>query len=235
MENNIPVVKLEFEKFYLTLKEKLKKEKGREPTADDYLEILDDNQLTKLYDCLNRWKAEISQVISMNRNIETGNTLDEIEFWADFIKILKSIKKQVESPDVQITLDIAIKKEKTFITTPFQKDTKTDEYTKRADSYNILLKDIPIKEMYNSNNVDDLIIQIRKIFEVVKNKMRLSDYPLKRIQQLIDCVNEDMISQLIKIIRPNLMSMKYEDFHELMKKCSNLFDPKRREGKAQRS
>ena len=148
----------------------------------------------------------------------------EIEFWVDYIKVIKSIRKQLESSDVQITLDIAIKKGKTFITNPFQINTKTDEYIKRADSYNILLKDLPIKEMYNSNNIDDLIIQIQKIFEVVKNKMRLSDYPLKRVQQLIDCVNEDMISQLIKIIGPNLMSMKYDDFHELMKKCSNLFE-----------
>ena len=222
--SNIPVVKLEFEKFYLAIKEKLKKEKGREPTADDFLSVLDDNQLNSLYDCLNKWQAEISQVIKMDRNLSDGNTLDEIEFWVDYIKVIKSIRKQLESSDVQITLDIAIKKGKTFITNPFQLNTKTDEYIKRADSYNILLKDLPIKEMYNSNNIDDLIIQIQKIFEVVKNKMRLSDYPLKRVQQLIDCVNEDMISQLIKIIGPNLMSMKYDDFHELMKKCSNLFE-----------
>ena len=222
--SNIPVVKLEFEKFYLAIKEKLKKEKGREPTADDFLSVLDDTQLNNLYDCLNKWQAEISQVIKMDRNLSNGNTLDEIEFWVDYIKVIKSIRKQLESSDVQITLDIAIKKGKTFITNPFQLNTKTDEYIKRADSYNILLKDLPIKEMYNSNNIDDLIIQIQKIFEVVKNKMRLSDYPLKRVQQLIDCVNEDMISQLIKIIGPNLMSMKYDDFHELMKKCSNLFE-----------
>ena len=222
--SNIPVVKLEFEKFYLAIKEKLKKEKGREPTADDFLGVLDDSQLNNLYDCLNKWQAEISQVIKMDRNLSNGNTLDEIEFWVDYIKVIKSIRKQLESSDVQITLDIAIKKGKTFITNPFQINTKTDEYIKRADSYNILLKDLPIKEMYNSNNIDDLIIQIQKIFEVVKNKMRLSDYPLKRVQQLIDCVNEDMISQLIKIIGPNLMSMKYDDFHELMKKCSNLFE-----------
>ena len=222
--SNIPVVKLEFEKFYLAIKEKLKKEKGREPTADDFLSVLDDTQLNSLYDCLNKWQAEISQVIKMDRNLSDGNTLDEIEFWVDYIKVIKSIRKQLESSDVQITLDIAIKKGKTFITNPFQLNTKTDEYIKRADSYNILLKDLPIKEMYNSNNIDDLIIQIQKIFEVVKNKMRLSDYPLKRVQQLIDCVNEDMISQLIKIIGPNLMSMKYDDFHELMKKCSNLFE-----------
>ena len=222
--SNIPVVKLEFEKFYLAIKEKLKKEKGREPTADDFLSVLDDNQLNNLYDCLNKWQAEISQVIKTDRNLSDGNTLDEIEFWVDYIKVIKSIRKQLESSDVQITLDIAIKKGKTFITNPFLLNTKTDEYIKRADSYNILLKDLPIKEMYNSNNIDDLIIQIQKIFEVVKNKMRLSDYPLKRVQQLIDCVNEDMISQLIKIIGPNLMSMKYDDFHELMKKCSNLFE-----------
>ena len=32
----------------------------------------------------------------MNRQISEGNTLDEIEFWADYVQILKNIKKQLK-------------------------------------------------------------------------------------------------------------------------------------------
>ena len=221
--SNIPVLKLEFENFYLQKKERIKKEKNREATVDELSEGLDDIQIVKLCDSLTKWKTEISQIIQINRQLKDGNTLDEIEFWEDYIKALKNIKKQVESPDVQMTLNILKKAQKFFITNPFESDTKTDEYMKKANSYNILLKDLPIKEMYNSNRIDDLTEQIKKIFEVIKKQMKFSMYPLQRVQQLIECISEDMYNQIIKILGPNLMSIKYEDFHELNKKCSYLF------------
>ena len=65
------------------------------------------------------------------------------------------------------------KRRKVFITKPFENDTKTDDYIKRAKSYNILLKDLPVKEMYNSNSIEDLTKQIEKIFEVIRKQIKL--------------------------------------------------------------
>ena len=221
--SNIPNIKLEFEPFFLEKLDKIKKEKGRDATLDEMFEELDDTKINNLCDSLTRWKTEISQVIQINRELKDGNTLEEVEFWVDYIKVLKSIKKQVESPDVQMTLNLAKKANKVFITKPFENDTKTDDYIKRAKSYNILLKDLPVKEMYNSNSIEDLTKQIEKIFEVIRKQIKLSMYPLTRVLQLIECISEDMYSRVIKILGPNLMSIKYEDFHELYKKCKQLF------------
>ena len=221
--SNIPNIKLEFEPFFVEKEEKLKKEKGRDPNVDELFEGLNDIQIMKLCDSITKWKIEISQIIQMERKLKDGNTLDEVEFWVDYIKVLKSIKKQVESSEVQMTLDIAKKAGKVFITKPFENDTRTEDHIKKAISYNILLKDLPVKEMYNSNNIDDLTNQIQKMFEVIRKQMKLSMYPLTRVQELIECISEDMYSQITKILGPNLMSIKYDDFYELIKKCKHLF------------
>ena len=84
--SNIPVLKLEFENFYLQKKERIKKEKNREATVDELSEGLDDIQIVKLCDSLTKWKTEISQIIQINRQLKDGNTLDKIEFWEDYIK-----------------------------------------------------------------------------------------------------------------------------------------------------
>ena len=43
-------------------KEKIKKEKGREPTVDEMYEDIDDNKINKLCDSISKWKTEISQI-----------------------------------------------------------------------------------------------------------------------------------------------------------------------------
>ena len=120
-------IKLEFEPFFTEKMEKIKKEKGRDPTVEEMFEGLDDNQIRKLRESINKWNTDISKIIHMNRQISEGNTLDEIEFWADYVQILKNIKKQVESKEVQMTLDLVKKKSNDPITNVFEKNTKTED------------------------------------------------------------------------------------------------------------
>jgi dynein heavy chain 1 len=220
---NIPKIKLEPEPFLYAKMEKIKNEKGREATLDELYENLDDIKKNDLYNILNKWKTDISQITKMDRELKDGNTLDEVTFWNDYLKALKNIKKQVESYHVQMTLSIAKKDNKTFITNPFENDSKTDEYIKKANSYNILLKDLPIKEMYNANSIEELSKQIQKIFEVIRKQIKQSSYPLTRVNNLVECINEDMYSRVIKLLGPNLMSINYQDFEDLYGKCENLF------------
>ena len=220
---NIPKIKLEPEPFLYAKMEKIKNEKGREATLDELYENLDDIKKNDLYNILNKWKTDISQITKMDRELKDGNTLDEVTFWNDYLKALKNIKKQVESYHVQMTLSIAKKDNKTFITNPFENDSKTDEYIKKANSYNILLKDLPIKEMYNANSIEELSKQTQKIFEVIRKQIKQSSYPLTRVNNLVECINEDMYSRVIKLLGPNLMSINYQDFEDLYGKCENLF------------
>ena len=220
--SNIPVIKLEYEP---ELKQKMDKirQEGREPTLDELSEGLSDDYINKLCDIINRWKADISNVIKMDREVKDGDTLEEVNFWIDYEKALNAIKKQVEAPEVQMTLAIAKKANKVFVTKGFEEDTKTDTLIKKAESYNILLKDLPIQAMYNSGSIADLVEQIKRIFEVIKNKMKISAYPSSRIYQLVENLSKDLYNHLLKLLGSNLMKMEYKDFITLYKQCKELF------------
>ena len=106
------------------------RQEGREPTLDELSEGLSDDYINKLCDIINRWKADISNVIKMDREVKDGDTLEEVNFWIDYEKALNAIKKQVEAPEVQMTLAIAKKANKVFVTKGFEEDTKTDTLIK---------------------------------------------------------------------------------------------------------
>ena len=220
--SDINQFKLEFEPFFIEKLEKIKKEKGRDATVDEMLEGLEDDQKRKLTESIFKWKSDISKIIQANRSINEGNTLDEIEFWLDYVKVLKNIKKKIESKEVQMALAVAKRANKGLIANVFEKDIKTDDNIKLADSYNILFKDLPVKQMYNSNSLDDLTIQIQKIFDEIGRRMKFSEYPLKRLASLIECLYEDIYGMIIKIVGPNLMKGKYEDFIDIYNKCKHI-------------
>ena len=221
--SNIPPIKLEYEPTLMEKMEKLKKEKGRPATLEEVYEGLSDDLINKLVDVINKWKNDISQVIKMDRQVKDGDTLEEVNFWLDYEKVLNNIKLLVQAPEVQMTLAILKKANKGFATNPFEVDTRTDTYIKKAESYNLLLKDLPIKAMYNAGNIPELIEQIKKIFEVIRSKMKISAYPTARIYQLVENLSSDLYNHLLKLLGSNLMSMNYDDFIILYKQCKQLF------------
>ena len=104
--SNIPPINLEYEPELIEKMERIKKEKGRDATVDELYEGLSDNYINKLCDIINKWKTDISQVIKMDREVKDGDTLEEVNFWADYEKVLNNIKLQLEAPEVQMTLAI---------------------------------------------------------------------------------------------------------------------------------
>ena len=221
--SNIPSINLEYEPELIAKMERIKKEKGRDATVDELYEGLSDTYINKLCDIINKWKTDISQIIKMDREVKDGDTLEEVNFWADYEKVLNNIKLQIEAPEVQNTLAILKKANKVFVTNPFESDTKTDSYIKKAELYNVLLKDLPIQAMYNAGNINEIIEQIKKIFEVIRNKMKISAYPTARIYQLVENLSTDMYNHLLKLLGSNLLKISYEDFIVLYKQCKQLF------------
>ena len=221
--SNIPVIKLEYEPELKEKMDTIRKENGREATVDELSEGLNDDYINKLCDIINRWKADISQVIKMDREVKDGDTLEEVNFWLDYEKALNAIKLQLEAPEVQMTLAIAKKANKVFVTKGFEEDTKTDSLIKKAESYNVLLKDLPIQALYNAGSVTDIIEQIKIIFDIIKNRMKISAYPSSRIYQLVENLSNDLYNLLLKLLGSNLMSMDYNEFILLYKQCKELF------------
>ena len=228
LSNKTPKIPLELE----LVKEKIetiKEEKGKNASVDDLLEILNFNDKIRdsIIDFLNNIYFYINYDLEREvEHQEYHDTLEEINFWLFYENTLKNIKSQLEAPEVLMTLAI-FKKENSFLFSHyFEYELKTieekiDYYIKKAESYNLLLKDLPIKAMNNSKNISELTEQIKKIFEVIRNKMKVNTYPVTYIYKLLEKINVDMTEHLLELLESNFKN--YEDFIVLYKQCKQLF------------
>ena len=149
--------------------------------------------------------------------------MDEINFWRDYEITLKNVKLQIESPEVRITLGLVANAKKFFITKSFEEDSKLDEPIKKVEFNNSLLKELPISPLLVSNKIPDITMYLQKIFEHIKNKMKISWYPVQRMVNLIEVISKDLNSHLISVLGNKLMIMKFPDFIKLYKECKTLF------------
>ena len=62
----------------------------------------------------------------------------------------------------------------------FNADTDIDPKLKIAREYNKLLKDIPIKSLLESDTIDQMGVNIKKIFDYLKRVRQIGTYPLPR-------------------------------------------------------
>ena len=221
--SNIPNIKLEGDPELKEKMEKFQQEKKTPATVDDLSEGCNDDYITKLCDIINRWKADVSQIIKLDRNIMQGDTLEEINFWRDYETTLKNVKSQIESQEVQMTLGLVRNARKIFITKGFEEDTKIDEPIRRVEGYNLLLKDLPIIPLTTATEIPEISNYLKKFFEHLRNKMKISCYPIARMIQLIEVLSKDLNEHLITVLGPKLMTMSYESFLKLYKETKELF------------
>ena len=221
--SDIPTIKLECEPELKKKMDEIREKKKHEPTVEEIAETCDENYILKLCDLINKWKTDISKVIKTDRDVSQGDTLQEVNFWRDFETTLKNIKTQIESPEVEMTLGLVKNARKFFITKGFEEDTKIEEPIKRVELANLLLKDLPIVPMTTATSIPEIGNYIKKIFEHIKARMRISWYPITRMLQLIEVISKDLNAHLISVLGKNLMTMKFEDFIKIYKESKALF------------
>jgi dynein heavy chain 1 len=222
--SDIPNVKIEADPELKARVEKIKVS-GREPVVEDFQDKINEEFIMKLIDNLNRWKIDINSVLKLDRQISQGNALQEVNFWKDYETTLIGIKKQLDSSEVKLTLDILKSNKKFFATTSFEEDTKLEDPIRKANSYNNLLKDLPIVSITTTNSIDQITNHLRKIFEHLRTKMKISNYPVSRTYSLIEVLSKDLNTHLLDILQnSNLMNSEYEDFRDLYKKLKELFN-----------
>ena len=107
-----PLVKEKVEEFY--------KNNGKYPTVDDIKDSFDENAFNRIGDLINKWKNDIIDYTKLENDLDQGDSLDEINFWIKSEVIYRSIKSQLESPEIQLTLDLAKNARKIFAINSFE-------------------------------------------------------------------------------------------------------------------
>ena len=112
--SDIPDVKLETDPLVKAKIEEFYKANGKYPTADEIKDSFDENTFNRLGEIINKWKNDIISYTQLENDLDKGDSLDEINFWRKSEVVCRSIKAQLDSPEIKITLDLAKNARKIF-------------------------------------------------------------------------------------------------------------------------
>ncbi|MCQ2815661.1 MAG: AAA family ATPase [archaeon] len=222
--SNIPTVNLTPEPDLKAKIDEITAKEGREPTVEEITAAMKGKDTTKINDKILKWEGEVTELTHFTKNIAEGNSMDEVNFWRDYEAALRNAKAQIESPNVQMALAI-VKSEKSNnrLAQRFEENTKLDSFIKNAEMCNFLLRELPIVGLTTATQIPDMADYLKKIFESLRGKMKVSTYPVKRMFQLIETISKDINAHLIEIYGNRLMTLDYEKFHEIYKQSKSLF------------
>ena len=95
----------------------------------------------------------------------------------------------------------------------FQQNINVSFEIKKAQEYNMLLKDCPINAFISAKDFKSAHKSIKDIFDHLKTLKSGGSYPLKRIFELFEAFSRDVSKRILKILEEyNLMTMENKQF-----------------------
>ena len=99
-----------------------------------------------------------------------------------------------------MTINILKQAKKFSVTKSFEEDTQLGPTIAKVNSYNSLLKDLPIASLTTSKNITHISNVLNRIFDYLREKIRASTYPTQRTYSLIENLSKDLNNYHIEIL-----------------------------------
>lgn len=176
---------------------------------------------------LNEWKKSILRVTKLTRDVSSGSTIQEVNFWLAMERAINAIYDSKESVPIEFTFNILRQNKRFLATTGFMQDVGLSEEGREKDKvhrYSSFLKDLPIKRLLSSNDLPELIRSLELLFGHLKQLRRI-DYPLGRSIALVHTLARDVVSQVQSSLlnSKKIMNVPYAEFVHLTAGFDELF------------
>lgn len=180
----VPEVLLAVDVFVVQVFDEARKKSAPLPTAEQHATVLGDSALVnQLHSGVNKWIKQIQGVtkyFSGGGTSITGPAIAEVNFWLSVEKALFGVRSQLQTPEVEFTLNL-LRMGKRFLTSvSFEADTGLKAAIEQVANYLLLLRDFPIQDLLAATSLEGVQGAIRTIFGHLKKVKSATQYPLGR-------------------------------------------------------
>jgi len=119
-----------------------------------------------------------------NATFET--VIDEVNYYTGFVTSLESVKKQIESPETELTKQLLNVKKKFHVVITFDRDTNFPIFYKNINHTAEFMRSFPINDLLSSTHFHDISAAIEKFTKPIDKLAQLTHYPTKKCVKLIE-------------------------------------------------
>jgi dynein heavy chain 1 len=150
--------------------------------------------------------------------------MQEINFWSDLNRALLGAQAKLDSPEVEITLNVLNRAKRYLVMTTFQADHGLGPAIKRVESVMILMKEFPIDAILSATDINQLNQGVTVVFTHLKKIRSAHEYKLARLLHLVEVISSDVAQQVVSLLRVySLIQVPYDQFEQLLSSCKELF------------
>ncbi|PWN18755.1 cytoplasmic dynein heavy chain 1 [Microstroma glucosiphilum] len=186
--------------------------------------LSDSSFLNKLQSDVNAWVKEVQTVTKLDRDVASGTTSQEINFWLSMERAQESIDIQLRSDSINLTLGILRNAKRFHATVSFLADTGLKDCTEKVNNYNLLMKDFPLNDLLSATDLSKARDAVLSIFSHLNKKLRISPYPVKRALPLVEAISRDLNETLLKVLSSQrLMYQEFPTFCDITASVNEVF------------
>ncbi|CAH0480997.1 unnamed protein product [Peronospora belbahrii] len=173
---------------------------------------------------VSKWIKEIQKVTRLIHEPLPGTVMQEINFWCDLNRALLVVQKQLESPEVEITLAVLQRAKRYLATVTFSADHGLGPAIQHVSSVMTLMKEFPMNSILSATDINQLNQGITLVFTHLK-KIRVADsYNLSRLLRLVEVMSSDLTQQTLSLLCVySLIQLPFSQFEQLILSCKELF------------
>ena len=182
--------------------------------------LLEDSQLlNQITNQVNSWNKQIQAVTKLVKDSDCGSAAQEISFWISLEGNLASIDQQLQSPGVQLSLDVLTNAKRYQAGIGLKNDPDLAGAQQTVHNYNVLMRDFPLDELSSATTLSRIQDALIQIFSHINKKLRLStNYPVKRALKLVEGISEDLNTQLHRVLHGKpLLALTFDQFQEVIR------------------
>jgi len=174
--------------------------------------IKDHTFLNTLTGQVKKWIKEIQKVTGLSRDPSLGNTMAEVTFWKSMDKSLESIKRQVESPFIELTFSILHQANKFSVRFGFDAGTSLSPRIEEVRNIMNLMKDFPIDALLTAPSMAAIGASLKALLTHMNRIKTIEHYSYNRTVRLMQAVSRDLTKKLTGLLsQRNIMKGSFAD------------------------
>ncbi|WFD07771.1 hypothetical protein MVES1_003142 [Malassezia vespertilionis] len=173
----------------------------------------DDQFVNALHSEMNGWVRAVQKVTKLERSVESGSAMQEINFWNAMEHALKDVEQQLHTPAILLTLEILTHAKRFHATVSFHADTGIQDSLEKVHGYNVLMKDLPLGELLAASTLASVRTAVRALFSILTKKLRASSYPVARALAFVEAIGRDFCDAQHRVLGAQaVMQLDYPAF-----------------------
>lgn len=197
---------------------KIKEIVARGAHEDDYRRFFDSEQLQEpsflnaLQSTANEWLKSIQRICSTERDIKDGSVFEEVHFWASLQDALVAVARQLQSPEICITIHILISAKRWHNIAGLASDSGLNDKLQTVREFSQFLSSIPLKMLESSDSMEGVSKAMDSVAAALK-KFRFTNYPAERFAIFLEHISRE-VQHVILTVSPNLFTVPFTSFSD---------------------